>query len=343
MSPNTLARLANIYSDFSISDVDAAYIAGLVDGEGCFRTHRADAGKLLQESGVLNFLQVTLFISNTHYETLERIREITGNGRIDVVTVTGNRKPAGRWYLNQNQVGMIVPQLIPYMRIKRDQAEKVIQFIELAEKHSDPLIAWQRESLWSEIKAFNHRGKSDAHEIAASKVGRKPIVVGCLYPGCETKHYGHGYCRKHYRWVYESKSAPTATRLCEWCHNKLSEELRISAKFCSVSCKMKWHRAEGSYTQGAIAAQRGVCSLDGCEGPVHAQNLCRTHYMRAWRHGDVEVNLRPQEFKPCSVEGCAEDGRLKGLCKAHYHEKYYKENAAVINERARVWRKSNKQ
>ena len=39
-----------------------------------------------------------------------------------------------------------------------------------------------------------------------------------------------------------------------------------------------------------------VCILDGCESKAHCRDLCKRHYNRLWRHGDVTIGDPLQKF-----------------------------------------------
>lgn len=152
----------------------------------------------------------------------------------------------------------------------------------------------------------------------------------CTELGCSEKHYGNGLCRRHWRWRAESKSyAVLKDRKCKGCGATLPVSARIDTQFCTRNCKMKWHRREGSYRDEAVAQSRGRCEHAGCAAPVHAGGLCRTHYMRQWRHGDA--NYRPPEKSPtCSVEGCGRATYSTGLCESHYMRRYLEMNREAV-------------
>lgn len=121
----------------------------------------------------------------------------------------------------------------------------------------------------------------DSHHLP---FGTRPARY-CSYEGCKTVHYGNGYCRKHYRWIYESKSwRDFQERGCEQCGSKFQQNVRIDTRFCSTPCKMKWHRQKGCYTAEALAGAR-KCSVEGCDRPHQAKGLCRRHFMQKW-HAD---------------------------------------------------------
>ena len=65
------------------------------------------------------------------------------------------------------------------------------------------------------------------------------------------------------------------------------------------------------------------CSVSGCEnGGYMTRGLCKMHYARWRRHGDVgesEKLLRiPNDGRKCSLADCKNAARTRGLCTAHY-------------------------
>jgi len=103
----------------------------------------------------------------------------------------------------------------------------------------------------------------------------------CSVDGCNRIHESYGYCRKHHRRIIAGRTMEP--HVCKQCGNPMPDSARIIAKFCSASCKMKWHRAQGCY-QSDVLAQASVrkCSVDGCDRPHQAQGMCRRHYMQKW-------------------------------------------------------------
>lgn len=53
-----------------------------------------------------------------------------------------------------------------------------------------------------------------------------------------------------------------------------------------------------------------VCSIDGCDKPVHAHSVCGPHYQR-WRR-------RQDDAPACSIEGCEDRVAGRGWCNKHW-------------------------
>ena len=58
-----------------------------------------------------------------------------------------------------------------------------------------------------------------------------------------------------------------------------------------------------------------VCSVEGCEKPVHARGFCNYHYQKAMKSGEIS----PLEYLDiCAVDGCSSPTHARGLCNHHY-------------------------
>ncbi len=106
------------------------YIAGFFDGEGSvlFKKHNDKRG--------FSYTEINVFITSTDKEVLEEIQEYLKYG---VITETGNHKNGWkhcyRLYINkQLEMLSVLKQLYPYLRIKKEDANKAIEFIESKKK-----------------------------------------------------------------------------------------------------------------------------------------------------------------------------------------------------------------
>jgi len=98
--------------------LEAAYLAGFLDGEGSFGIYRSGA---------------RMTCSNRHLETLVWIKEITGFGR--VWEPRGNSQfnrsaPCYQWETGANGCRYILPLIIPYMRVNRIRAESLKEYLD---------------------------------------------------------------------------------------------------------------------------------------------------------------------------------------------------------------------
>ena len=102
-----------------MSCVDAAYIAGLIDGEGTVtlsRKHAADQRQLV------------ISISNTENEILDFVRSAVGAGKITCKrAVKSHHTPSFAYALWNRQALSLLQQVAPYLRsYKRHRARLII-------------------------------------------------------------------------------------------------------------------------------------------------------------------------------------------------------------------------
>ena len=116
--------MRNLYVD--LTDVECAYLAGLVDGEGCLNFYRTS-----NRSCTKGYTFVArMAISNCHVETLIGLRERIGFGRVvQKPKQPGNRKIGYNLCFDAREVRLLLPAILPYLRIKRKQAELVLGFV----------------------------------------------------------------------------------------------------------------------------------------------------------------------------------------------------------------------
>ena len=123
-----------------MTDVDKAWLAGIIDGEGCIYAR-------MEKSG---YLKSSVQIIMTHLPTMQEISRITeGNAPKQQTPARTNKHKA--WYIQfQAQRGAaLLREILPYMRTKKSQAEIFIRLME----HRGP-----REALVGELKAAKHDG-----------------------------------------------------------------------------------------------------------------------------------------------------------------------------------------
>lgn len=140
----------------------SAYLAGLVDGEGCL-----DFYKTSNKSCTRGFTFVArMTITNTNLEALISIAQEIGIGKITKKPRDGNkRKDAYNLFYSPREVRVLLPFIIPYLRMKKKQAELLLNF--LGQSHwgkngqgkglTDKQVS-DRENLFQEMRKLNQRG-----------------------------------------------------------------------------------------------------------------------------------------------------------------------------------------
>lgn len=65
-----------------------------------------------------------------------------------------------------------------------------------------------------------------------------------------------------------------------------------------------------------------ICWADDCETEAKYLGLCGKHYKRMWRHGNVNTIAGYAPGQTCSVEGCDKPVRANDMCQIHRARMY---------------------
>lgn len=136
-----------------LSKIDAAYIAGLVDGEGTVTLCRKHKNENRQ---------LALSISNTERELLQYVLQRVGAGKITgKKTAKNHHTPSFTYAVYNRQALKLLEQLNPYLRTyKRQRAEVIlIDYLRLTPrngKYSRELLA-ARHAFEEELLAIRAR------------------------------------------------------------------------------------------------------------------------------------------------------------------------------------------
>jgi hypothetical protein len=167
----------------------------------------------------------------------------------------------------------------------------------------------------------------------------------CSVDGCDNKHYGHGYCNKHYqKWktygdplvdktkyrgqcsVKDCNSPHYGNGLCSkhnarlTRHGSVSINLRPKVGIChnkNCSAKAETHGYCADHYIKMRTAGKMVCAIDGCNKKIFARGWCSAHYSLWREHGTPERQRIVNTV--CTVDGCGKKATAKHMCNMHYH------------------------
>lgn len=107
-----------------MTPTEAAWLAGFIDGEGTIYNVRSADPRYPERSR--HSQRITL--GNTSGAALLRCHDITGVGKIRFVKAGPlTKKPFWKWSISAwNDVRSILQQLLPYLVVKRELAERCI-------------------------------------------------------------------------------------------------------------------------------------------------------------------------------------------------------------------------
>lgn len=107
------------------SELDYAYLAGLVDGEGSIGCwHSRD-----------EYYTVGMSVAMTHRPTVEWLQQTFG-GYFHAERVKAGYKASFRWKPSADQMRDILPRIVVHMKTKKEQAEIAIALLGLRRRHS---------------------------------------------------------------------------------------------------------------------------------------------------------------------------------------------------------------
>ena len=142
----------------TVRDVDLAWLAGIIDGEGCFSIYfnnRKDASN--------PSISANLTITNSNRLLLNRCKEI-----LDALGIKyfyhdpKNGHQLGRKVMrvrvkNYSSLRRLIELTLPFLVGKADQAKIILEFVSLAGQRGK-LRYEDRSKLMSKIKELNQRG-----------------------------------------------------------------------------------------------------------------------------------------------------------------------------------------
>lgn len=138
-----------------ISKTDLAYAAGLVDGEGCIKIYKTMPEVLKDRKSPRYNLQVQL--DSTCADIIYWLQDRFG-GKIYLhkrnknCKSTANSRDILRWYLFQNSTRLFLPQILPYLIIKKRHAVVAMEFLNCG--YADPT----KEKYYEKLMVINRRG-----------------------------------------------------------------------------------------------------------------------------------------------------------------------------------------
>ena len=106
-----------------MTEVQAAWFAGVFDGEGCVGWPRRTV-----------IHSVSLAVSNTNKPLIDKINEVTGTGRVIPGKRRSNRhSPHWKWACYGDNARSILRQILPWLIVKREAAEVALGIVKAAE------------------------------------------------------------------------------------------------------------------------------------------------------------------------------------------------------------------
>lgn len=137
---------------------DLIYFAGIVDGEGCIHIDSYGAkGKNKNQVG-----QIRLRIRHTYYPLIVWIKDTFGGSLYKCKKIQPRFKNTWEWQVSCKKAAEILQKILPYMKVKAQQARLVIKFQEtkgkagIGRRQISPETVQKRIMLKKRISELNH-------------------------------------------------------------------------------------------------------------------------------------------------------------------------------------------
>lgn len=166
VSEENFQSLKGLEKSIEPTRAELAYIAGLIDAEGCFRIKNWQP----KRKGRNRSYVISLEIGNTKFPIFPWLIERFGGSVIYRRPTTSRRNPMIIWSISSNSLYQFCKNVCPFLRVKKERCEKLMEFYQLnfenggdrfsKEFQSDNAhLHEKREFLFQEFKLLNSRGR----------------------------------------------------------------------------------------------------------------------------------------------------------------------------------------
>lgn len=131
-----------------------AYLAGIIDGEGCIGIEHLRANN---KSRKKDYYLCRLTVINTDEELMKKLI-FYFKGSYSMRKKIEGRKPCFAWRVFGDNQKMALQELYPYLYIKKPQAKLVLEYIDTIGKtgwHVTNEVLQKRKELWEQCKLLN--------------------------------------------------------------------------------------------------------------------------------------------------------------------------------------------
>ena len=142
-----------------VADIDLAYAAGLIDGEGCVTVEAPG----VDSSGRWKAGRVRIVVAMTTPDVLRWLKRTFGGCFQERKSIQPRQQPVHYWAVTGKSAGLLLEHLLPYMRVKGPQAEVAIAFYRAQLPHTtgkwvDPEYVALLMDLKAQMLELNKRG-----------------------------------------------------------------------------------------------------------------------------------------------------------------------------------------
>lgn len=169
-----------------ITDIEASYIAGIIDGEGSIIVGRKRVKT--NRSGYEFYPNVSLI--NTSKKMMDYVADTTGLGKVrektSPSTLAKHRRRSWTWQIRSRVAEKFLKRILPFLVVKQDSAQNAIEFYENfpSSVNFAHYNIERHEYFWLKSKKLNARGeyldpdKAPITQHGAIR-GKEPLRVIC--------------------------------------------------------------------------------------------------------------------------------------------------------------------
>jgi len=144
-----------------LTETERAYLAGIIDGEGSIMLIHHPPYATSGHRWEYWVLRVS--VANCDMRLIDWITDKFGGGFSTGINHRPNQRDAFMWRIDNRRCIPILQAVMPYLLLKRRQAEIALEFAEthrLVGRKGHPAEMIERRRLWAqEMKALNRRGR----------------------------------------------------------------------------------------------------------------------------------------------------------------------------------------
>jgi hypothetical protein len=129
-------------------------------------------------------------------------------------------------------------------------------------------------------------------------------MKSCLIENCENKHYGKGFCKKHYE-KNKKYGDPLAKKEKQFCSIENCENKYHSKGFCQ-----KHYKKNKKYGDPLAKKEKQFCSIENCENKYHGKGFCEKHYQKNKKYGEPLAGKANSQNKAGTKEYISENSEI---------------------------------
>ena len=157
-----------------------AYIAGLIDADGCIQIKRSSV-----RNNVNREYSLTVLVNQVDGQAIDFLYGVFGGSVFMCVQNGLGCLPVCRWQIRGKQARKMLKKILPFLKIKRNQAELGIRFQNHVDRYVKPRIGGrytatsEREMSWRDKRYQEMRDMKRVHiPSAAVETKRKDSSIG---------------------------------------------------------------------------------------------------------------------------------------------------------------------